>query len=151
MKNLTQYIEERRKKFKYLSQYIEESRNKLFEQTGAFFAFGQKQFDEAKKEGVNYVSLGGGLICPKENVKTLVDGLENTLIEGVKNDVKDNGNKAIIQREYFNYETQLTGYKDDAINALYKHKELYPDLFTDEIISEVFSNCFKLACENDWF
>lgn len=34
---------------------------------GAFWAFSNKQFDEQKKEGIKYVSMGQGLICPKEN------------------------------------------------------------------------------------
>ena len=37
----------------------------ILEANGAFFAFSQSQFDEQKKEGVIYVSMGAGLICPK--------------------------------------------------------------------------------------
>ena len=41
----------------------------ILEANGAFFAFSQSQFDEQKKEGVIYVSMGAGLICPKENAE----------------------------------------------------------------------------------
>ena len=47
---------------KYLSHYTEEATTKLLTKYNGFFAFGQKQFDEAKKEGVKYVDRGAGLI-----------------------------------------------------------------------------------------
>lgn len=56
---------------KYLSHYLEEAQTKAFEKAGAFFAFSNSQFDEKKKDGVKYVDMGAGLICPKENMVTL--------------------------------------------------------------------------------
>ena len=38
---------------------------------GAFFAFGNAQFDEQRKEGVKYASLGAGLICPVDTYREL--------------------------------------------------------------------------------
>ncbi|WP_456303359.1 DUF7659 family protein, partial [Vibrio lentus] len=46
-------------------------------EAGAFFAFSNKQFDEAKKEGVKYASLGMGLICPVDNAKQLMTRLDS--------------------------------------------------------------------------
>ena len=46
---------------------------KLFKDTGAFFAFSNEQVDEQKQEGVKYVSLGAGMICPKENASRLCE------------------------------------------------------------------------------
>jgi hypothetical protein len=43
-----------------------------FSDYGAFFAFGDKQFNEQKKEGVKYVSMGAGLICPKSEASTIM-------------------------------------------------------------------------------
>lgn len=43
----------------------------IIKQNGAFFAFGNKQFDEQKVAGVKYVSMGNGFICPKENADKL--------------------------------------------------------------------------------
>jgi len=37
---------------KYLTNYIEEEQTEALNRAGAFFAFSDKQFDEAKKEGV---------------------------------------------------------------------------------------------------
>lgn len=37
---------------KYLSDYTNEKQTQAFDEAGAFFAFSQKQFNEAKKEGV---------------------------------------------------------------------------------------------------
>lgn len=52
----------------------------VMEQNGAFFAFGTKQFDEQKVDGVKYVSFDSGLICPKENA----DKLNKELAQAVK-------------------------------------------------------------------
>jgi len=43
---------------KYLSDYTEEAQTKLFVEKGVFFAFSKDQFNEQKKEGVDYVSAG---------------------------------------------------------------------------------------------
>lgn len=43
----------------------------ILKKYGAFWAFGEEQFDEQKKYGVKYVSFGMGLMCPKENVQKL--------------------------------------------------------------------------------
>ncbi|WP_444823022.1 DUF7659 family protein, partial [Vibrio parahaemolyticus] len=43
---------------KYLSDYTQQPQTALFDELGAFFAFSNKQFDEAKKKGIEYVSLG---------------------------------------------------------------------------------------------
>lgn len=40
---------------------------------GGFFAFGQQQFDEKKKEGVEYVHAFAWLFLPKENYKAVLD------------------------------------------------------------------------------
>lgn len=42
---------------------------------GAFFAFGNAQFDEKKVEGVKYASLGMGIICPLDKVDELAKEL----------------------------------------------------------------------------
>ncbi len=136
---------------KYLSEYMEEKQTALFNQTGSFFAFGNKQFDEQKKEGVNYISMGSGLICPKENAKILSDGLDLIYIEAIREDVNENGAKAVIEREYFNHETQLTGDNLQIVAMMLPYRTQFPDQFTDEIILSVCRKCFKKAVENDWF
>lgn len=136
---------------KTLNAYTDELTSKLFGENGAFFAFGNKQFDENKQEGVTYVSLASGLICPKENAKNVMIEFEQIFNDAVKQQVADFGAEKIISHEYFNHETQLTGDNDQVIDVLSTHRELFPELFTDEIILKVCKQCFKEAVANDWF
>lgn len=103
---------------KYLSHYVEAAQTELFKTTGAFFAFSQKQFDEGMKEGVEYVALGCGIICPKENVEALEAGLQSTRETGIAQDLAENGKQAIIARELHNYEAFYTGDISEACGAL---------------------------------
>jgi len=136
---------------KYLSEYTEDAQTKLFKQTRSFFAFSNRQFNESKKEGVKYVSLGAGLICPVDTVDILITGLDDIQKNAITQDVEENGADKIIEREYFNYESQITMDTSDAEGALSDHIKQYPELFTKERINKVFNNCFELAVTNDWF
>ncbi len=136
---------------KYLSDYMEQAQTEAFNKFGAFFANGNKQFDEKRKPDVQYVSMGAGLICPKESAKLLADALENIYQEAIKADVEENGAEKIIEREYFNHETQLTGNTYTMMEALSGHFAAFPELFTKELIHSTCRGCFALAVENDWF
>jgi hypothetical protein len=103
---------------KYLSNYTEAAQTELFNETGAFFAFSTKQFNEAKKEGVTYVDLGAGLIAPKEQSKKLMDGLAEIQQKGIELDLKENGKKNIILRELGNYECFYSYDIDPCCDAL---------------------------------
>ena len=59
----------------------DEKISKVLNDNGAFWAFSDKQFNEQKKEGVKYVSMGAGIICPKDNVKKLIDEMDVTTKE----------------------------------------------------------------------
>lgn len=61
---------------KYLQDYIQEKQTKAFDTAGAFFAFSKSQFDEAKKDGVKYCDMGGGMLCPVDNAKDLVKAMD---------------------------------------------------------------------------
>lgn len=106
---------------KFLQDYMNAKQTELFDKTGSFFAFGMQQFNEAKKEGVKYVSLGAGLICPKENVNELLSGLKKISKQAIKKDLKENGKEGIIRRELNNYECFYTGSIDEAVEALKKY------------------------------
>lgn len=136
---------------KYLSDYMRQAQTETFNKYGAFFAFSKKQFDESKKENMKYVSMGSGLICPKENTKKLVSELDKIYLDAIKLDVKENGAEKIIEREYFNYECQLTMDVSSALSSISGHKKEFPKLFTEELINATFKKCFGLAVENDWF
>lgn len=54
--------------------------SQVLAQNGAFWSFSDKQFNEQKKDNIKYVSMGSGLICPKENA----DKLNNELTQATK-------------------------------------------------------------------
>ena len=68
---------------KYLSDYMNEKQTALFNRTNSFFAFGDKQFQEQRKEGVKYASLGNGLICPVEYADELQSGLKTIYFDAI--------------------------------------------------------------------
>lgn len=103
---------------KNLRSYIDDKQTAALEKAGAFFAFSQSQYDEAAKEGVNYVNMGSGLICPKENAKELWDDLQRTYKEGVEQDKEENGKDAIILRELHNHEYGYTMDISQTVEAL---------------------------------
>jgi hypothetical protein len=103
---------------KYLSDYVNDRTGELYERTGAFFAFGNDQFNEKRQEGVIYVRMGMGLLCPKANAKELSDGLDKAYNEGVAQDLKENGIQAIIKRELYNYECFYSGDYQEVIDRL---------------------------------
>ena len=93
----------------------------------------------------------GGLLCPKENVNQFKKDLDTAINEAVKLDVAENSPESIISRQYFNYESQLTGDTKTAYSSLDTYRELFPKLFSDAIIKVEFSKAFNLAIKNDWF
>lgn len=72
---------------KYLSDYLASFQSEAMNKNEAFFSFSKKRFDEQKKENVTYVSMFGGLLCPKENVNQFKKDLDTAINEAVKLDV----------------------------------------------------------------
>ena len=103
---------------KYLTDYTDKAISEAFNKAGAFFAFGQKQFDEKKKDGVVYVNMGAGLICPKDNADQLDKDLEAATKAGIAADLEENGRIAVIKRELYNHEAFYTGEIEDTCEAL---------------------------------
>lgn len=103
---------------KFLSDYTEEKQTKLFNDTNTFFAFSNEQFGKAKKEGVEYVSMGAGMITDKRHIKTLVEGLDHIHKEGIDQDIKENGLDNIIDRELNNHECYYAGDIQPCIDKL---------------------------------
>ena len=103
---------------KYLTNYIEDAQTKAFEKVGAFFAFSDKQFNEQKVEGIKYVHIGAGLICPKGGSKALMDELDKVHAAGIAQDLAENGKKGIIHRELGNHEYSITYSIEDTFYAL---------------------------------
>lgn len=103
---------------KYLNDYIEDAITEAMDKAGAFFCFGQKQFNEKKRDGVKYVSLGAGLVCPKETHKWLWEKISDIQKEGRKKDLKENKRRGVVIRELDNHEAFYTGDIEQTVEAL---------------------------------
>lgn len=103
---------------KSLSSYTNDAITQLLNESGAFFAFTNQQLEEKQKEGVQYCSLGAGLIAPKEAVRSVVDGIANITKAGIEKDIEENGKRGIIKRELMNFECFYTGDITDCVEAL---------------------------------
>jgi len=103
---------------KYLSDYTREAITQAFDMCHAFYAFSDKQFEEQKQDGIEYVSMFGGIVCPKDNTETLREALNNAIDEGRSADMAENGKNRIIRREINNHECGYTGDITDAVNVL---------------------------------
>ncbi|MCG9785421.1 hypothetical protein L1D52_24235 [Vibrio brasiliensis] len=114
---------------KYLSDYTEQAQTDLFDELGAFFAFSDKQFNEAKKEGINYVSVGMGLIVPSQHANNLVERLAIIQEQGIAQDIAENGKEAIIRRELFNHECFYTNDICDCVEVLKEYGYSYDDIY----------------------
>ncbi len=136
---------------KTLQNYKENKQTELFKKTGAFFAFSQEQFSEKEVDGIKYASLGAGMICPKSNIDALLDGLNTIQKEAIKEDIKDNGAKKIIERAYFNYESQISMDTTNAMDSLEDYIKYDKEMFNKLLIANTFTKCWNLAIENDWF
>ena len=128
---------------KYLSDYMQEAQTQLFKETGTFFAFSQKQFEEGKTEGKIYVNLGAGMFCIKGNENKLSEGLESIYKAAINQDLAENGKLAIIKRELANHEVCITWDITDTAAALDGYG------FTDEEIIQVFRQEVKDGSYND--
>lgn len=86
----------------------EKGYSRLFKKHGIIFAFSTQQFNEKKQEGVKYVSLGAGILCPKENAEAYLKESENfskTVIEKMKEKFSK---EKIISYALSNYECYYT-------------------------------------------
>ena len=111
----------------------------------------QKQFEEKKQDGVKYVNLQGGLICPKENANNLIKSFDEIYTNAIKEQVQEFGAKRIISYEYFNHETQISGDIEQIKAVLSQYVSLFPNQFTEELINTTCNECFQYAIENDCF
>ena len=113
---------------KYLQDYIAEKQTIAFEKAGAFFAFSEKQFLEQKLDGVVYSRTSVGMFCPEKNIDTLESELKEILLQGLKDDIAENGFFNIIKRELANHESYHTGDIDDAYYSLKKYNVTFSDV-----------------------
>ena len=113
---------------KNLSTIINEKINQLLKKYNGFFAFSEKQFEEAKKENVKYVCWGAGLYLEAGKSEEFDEDFKSIIKEAIEQDLKENGKEAIIERELENYECYYT---NDISNAVIHLKDY--DITYDEI------------------
>jgi hypothetical protein len=97
---------------------MEEQQTKVFNDTGSFFAFSPAQFEKQKQEGVVYVSVGSGLICPQEHAFNVVEKLDSIYTTAIAEDLDENGKEGVIERELANHEAYYTCSIQDTLQAL---------------------------------
>ena len=138
---------------KYLSDYLEQDQTILFNELGVFFAFSNEQLEKGleniKNSGIlsdqeKITRLPGGAFCPSKNVDTFLERHEKLVENAIAQDMEENGKKAIIWREFGNYECILTGDLSNCVSALDK----YP--ITLEEIQEQWKPYFNHCVENDY-
>ncbi|MDG1750580.1 MAG: hypothetical protein P8I03_02790 [Thalassotalea sp.] len=102
-----------------MSQFIQEKQTELFNELGVFFAFGNKQFEEQKQEGVEYCTvLGAGDCVPTNKAKEFVTRLSAIHKEGRERKIAEKGIDKIIEEELVNHECFYTGDISDAFEVL---------------------------------
>jgi hypothetical protein len=124
-----------------LTKVVQDKHTKLFKELGVFFAFSTEQLKEGieanggiEKTG-KYVSLPHGMVCPKKNITSLLDGLDQIRKEWEQERKQtpqirlkwvgvDNWNrpvwKAPDKREYYGSVNQLFSYEDTEETVLKK-------------------------------
>jgi hypothetical protein len=115
--------------------------DKVMAERGAFFAFSNSQLDAAKAHGIEYVSLGHGLIAPKDQAASLVDDFQRIHDEKIAWELANNTRKDIIWYELGNHECQIAGGWQTIVELL----EPY-GITADEIKAEwpaYFDHCVK--------
>ena len=89
-----------------------------FKDWGAFFAFGDDQYNKAKQEGVEYVSCGSiisGLVARKDNAREMLKAMSKHYEDENKKKLEVMGIDNIIAYELNNHECRYTGDIEDVM------------------------------------
>jgi|14BtaG_2_1085337.scaffolds.fasta_scaffold11058_3 hypothetical protein len=123
---------------KWLNSEIE----RIYDKYDAFYAFSDKQYKEGRKKGVGYISMGGGLLVPKNNAREFHEVLMNAMNEHkayMRNLLEDTKEREeLIKYELNNYECFYTGDIYQCVESLKEY-----DISRDEI-AEVFQKEYRL-------
>tara|TARA_R110000803_G_scaffold171801_1_gene234708 strand:+ start:1310 stop:1696 length:387 start_codon:yes stop_codon:yes gene_type:complete len=117
---------------KYLQDYMEEKQTKLFKETGTFFAFSDKQYEEQADKTKTYVYMGAGMYTLKKYAKDQIEKHYQIYNNAIKQDIKENGKDKIILRELLNHEAYYTNDLEQTIETL----KDYP--FSEDDISHIY-------------
>ena len=119
--------------------------NELLTKNGVFFAFTEQQYNDEALPGIEYKRLYAGMLCPSDNVKTVMNGLDSLSDEKTDFELANNSLKAIIWDSLANYECQISGDYSDAIEALKRYGITEADIKTEW--PAYYQNCI----DNDYF
>ena len=119
--------------------------NDLLIANGAFFAFTEQQYNDEALPGVEYKRLCAGMLCPSDNVKTVMNGLDSLSNEKTQYELANNTLKDIIWDSLVNYECQISGDYNDACEAL----KVYG--ITDADIKKEWPGYYQNCIDNDYF
>jgi len=117
----------------------------IFDKYGTFFAFSAGQLNKGKKEGVKYESGPGGMVSPVGTVRKVYQELGELNDKKVKYELENNSIKDLIWDSLANYECQITGDWDDAVEALEEY-----GITADQVKAE-YPAYFQHCCDNDYF
>ena len=116
--------------------------SEVFKKHDVIFAFSDKQFEEQKVEGVEYLySRSLGMFYNKKSKDTIYKDMEEAIDKAIAIDKETNSKESIILRELLNYECFYTGSPIDAIEALKDYD------YTKEEVIEVFNSNFNRVVE----
>lgn len=114
----------------------------VFNKHDVFFAFSNKQVEEQKKEGVEYIYNSSlNMFYNIKSKDTIYKDMEEAIDKAIAIDKEQNTKEAIILRELLNYECFYTGSPRDAIEALKDYS------YTKEDVLEVFRANFNRIVE----
>ena len=119
--------------------------NELLTKNGVFFAFSEQQYNDAVIPGVDYIRLYAGMLCPFDNVKTVMNGLDSLSNEKIQYELSNNTLKTIIWDSLANYECQISGDYNDACDAL----KVYG--ITDADVKKEWPSYYQNCIDNDYF
>jgi len=129
---------------KTLKQIKHDEQTKILKNNGAFFAFNDQQFKEQKKQNTIYVNMGVGLICPKNNAKTLKKELDELNKKAIKKQMETQSIKEIVFKNCSNYELQYS------YNGEQEIKDILKDYPIKEIeIIRYYQEYIKYCIDND--
>lgn len=128
------------KTIQQLKNEHEDKLSAIFDKLGIFFAFSDWQFDEQKKEGVEYIGGGYGMVLPKANVDEWVRMFD----EHTKQCEKDYADNVPLE-EYIKYElaNHECYYTSEYSEALEPVQLFYPDCTIEDVRKVYFKQLMK--------
>lgn len=120
------------------NKYKNEQISKIRKKYGGFYAFSDKQFEEARDKKVEkYVHITAGLFAPKEHADQLVFEMSEAIEKAIEIDKAENSERAIVEFELKNHEAHISRSVEATADALKGY-----DIDT-EFIREVYNDLYK--------